>query len=124
MSTQNTIDEIVKFFFTLQLNMKMYHWITNSYPRHKASDEFGGKLGELMDKFVEVYVGRYNVKPVVSTIKVDPAFLTENGSEDLLIKSKKYLEELGNVIKSSDLLNIRDELLSEINQTLYLYQLK
>jgi len=39
-----TISEYVRFFFTLQLNIKMYHWNTTSYSRHKATDEFGGKL--------------------------------------------------------------------------------
>jgi hypothetical protein len=39
-----------------------------------------------------------------------------------LQKSKEYLERLN--IKDSDLLTIRDEIVAEINQTLYLYQLK
>ena len=47
------ISEIVRFFFTLQLNIKMYHWNTTSYARHKATDDFGGKLLSLIDKFVE-----------------------------------------------------------------------
>jgi len=124
MSHNDNINEIVKFFFTLQLNMKLYHWNTTSFARHKASDEFGGKLLGLVDRFVEVFIGRYNVKPSLSNIKIDSAFLTDEGSENLLIKSRKYLEELSNLIKDTDLLTIRDELLSEVNQTLYLYQLK
>jgi len=124
MNSQNNIDEIVKFFFTLQLNMKMYHWNTTSYARHKASDEFGGKLLELIDKFVEIYIGRYKVKPLLSSIKIEYSFLSDDGSEGLLLKSKKYLEDLGLIIKDTDLLTLRDELLGEINQTLYLYQLK
>lgn len=124
MSNQELINETVKFFFSLQLNMKMYHWNTTSFARHKASDEFGGKLSSLVDKFVEVFVGRYKVKPSLSNIKIDSDFLTDDGSEKLLIKSRDYLEFLSKVIKDTDLLTIRDELLSEVNQTLYLYQLK
>lgn len=124
MSHNENINEIVKFFFTLQLNLKIYHWNTTSFSRHKASDEFGGKLSSLIDRFVEVYIGRYNIKPIISNIKIDSAFLTDEGAGNLLIKSRKYLEELSNIIKDTDLLTIRDELLSEVNQTLYLYQLK
>jgi DNA-binding ferritin-like protein len=124
MSAQDNINEIVKFFFTLQLNMKVYHWNTNSFSRHKASDQFGGKLGELVDQFVEVFIGRYMAKPSISKVIIDPNFLTDEGSENLLIKSRKYLEDLSILIKDTDLLTIRDELLSEVNQTLYLYQLK
>jgi len=124
MSHNDNINEIVKFFFTLQLNIKLYHWNTTSFARHKASDEFGEKLLGLVDRFVEVFIGRYQAKPNLSNIKIDSAFLTDEGSENLLIKSRKYLEDLSNIIKDTDLLTIRDELLSEVNQTLYLYQLK
>jgi len=124
MSNQEIINDTVKFFFSLQLNIKMYHWNTTSFSRHKATDEFGEKLLSLIDKFVEVFIGRYKVKPSSSNIKIDSDFLTDDGSEKLLIKSREYLEYLSKVIKDSDLLNIRDELLSEVNQTLYLYQLK
>lgn len=123
-NSQETINNTVKFFFTLQLNMKVYHWNTSSYARHKASDEFGGKLGSLVDKFVEVFIGRYKVKPSLSKISIDSEFLTDDGSEKLLIKAREYLEFLNTIIKDADLLTIRDELLSEVNQTLYLYQLK
>ena len=124
MSHNDLINEIVKFFFTLQLNIKLYHWNTTSFARHKATDEFSGKLLGLIDRFVEVFIGRYQAKPLISNIKIDSAFLTDEGSQNLLIKSRQYLENLSNLIKDTDLLTIRDELLSEVNQTLYLYQLK
>jgi DNA-binding ferritin-like protein len=124
MNSQEIINETVKFFFTLQLNIKVYHWNTTSYARHKASDEFGGKLASLIDRFVEVFIGRYKVKPFLSNIKIDSDFLSDDGSIKLLNKSRDYLEHLSGLIKDTDLLTIRDELLSEVNQTLYLYQLK
>ena len=123
MSSQNNINELVKFFFTLQLNIKIYHWNTTSYSRHKATDQFNEKLLDLVDKFVEVYIGRYKVKLDISNIKIEASFLSDEGSEKLLLKSKEYLEGMENILKDTDLLNIRDELLGEINQTLYLYRL-
>ena len=124
MDPQSNINKLVNFFFTLQLNLKIYHWNTTSYPRHKASDELGGKMLELVDKFVEIFIGRYKVKPNIERIKIENVFTTDNGNEDLLNQSIKYLEDLNSMIKDSDLLNIRDEMLGEINQTLYLYRLK
>ena len=121
---QENITEIVRFFFTLQLNMKIYHWNTKSFARHKASDEFGGKLLPLVDKFVEVFIGKYKVKPMPSSIKISEGFVTDDGSESLLEKAREYLEKLNSKIIDSELLNIRDEFLGEVNQTLYLYQLK
>ena len=43
---------------------------------------------------------------------------------DLLLQIRTYLELLNNKINDSDLLNIRDELIGNINQTIYLYNLK
>lgn len=124
MDPQTNINKLVNFFFTLELNLKIYHWNTTSYPRHKASDELGGKMLQLVDKFVETFIGRYKVKPNIERIKIESVFTTDNGNEDLLNQSIKYLEDLNSIIKDSDLLNIRDEMLGEINQTLYLYRLK
>jgi hypothetical protein len=121
---QENINEIVRFFFTLQLNIKLYHWNTNSYSRHKATDQLGQKILELSDKFVEVFIGKYKVKPMIHKIKIVNDFITDDGSEILLRKSAKYLEELHLKINDTELLNIRDEILGELQQTLYLYQLK
>jgi len=124
MDPQSNINKLVNFFFTLELNLKIYHWNTTYYPRHKASDELGEKILELVDKFVEVFIGRYKVKPNIERIKIESAFTTDDGNEDLLNKSITFLEDMNNYIKDSDLLNIRDEMLGVINQTLYLYRLK
>jgi len=124
MDPQSNINKLVNFFFTLELNLKIYHWNTTSYPRHKASDDLGGRILELVDKFVEIFIGRYKVKPNIERVKIESAFTTDDGNEDLLNKSITFLEDMNNYIKDSDLLNIRDEMLGEINKTLYLYRLK
>jgi hypothetical protein len=116
---QKIINDIVKFFFTLQLLNKVYHWNTQSYARHIATDKFNSNLLDLTDKFVEVYIGKYKVKPTVSQINIES--MNDNDIILLFENSKKYLEEIK--ITDSGLLNIRDELLSEINQTLYLFAL-
>ena len=124
MDPQSNINKLVNFFFTLELNLKIYHWNTNSFPRHKASDELGGKILELTDKFVEIFIGRYKVKPNIERVKIENIFTTDNGNVDLLNQSIQFLEDMNHYIKDSDLLNIRDEMLGEINKTLYLYRLK
>ncbi len=116
---QKIINDIVKFFFTLQLINKIYHWNTQSYARHIASDKFNSNLLALTDKFVEVYIGIYKVKPNVSHVNLES--MNDNDIVLLFEKSKKYLEEIK--IIDPGLLNIRDELLGEINQTLYLFGL-
>ncbi len=123
MVSQQDINEIVKFFFTFQLANKLYHWNTTSYARHVASDRFNSVLGDLVDKFVEVFIGRYKLKPILSSIKIEPTYIDDSGIVILYEQAKKYLESLQTKFTDSDLLNIRDELLAEVNKNLYLFNL-
>ena len=75
-------------------------------------------------EFIELFIGRYKVKPVVGSIKIDPVFVTDGGAVELLNQAIAYLEGLNNMLRDVDLLSVRDELVGELNQTLYLYQLK
>ena len=123
MITQDKFNKLVKFFFMLQLHNKLYHWNTTSFARHKATDGFDDALQGLLDRFVEVFVGRYKMKPQINDIKIDATYLTDDGAVRLFEASKTVLEELSKDLQDSDLLNIRDELLAEVNKTLYLFRL-
>ena len=124
MDNQFFVNDIVRFFFTIQLLVKQYHWRTTSFARHKASEQLLTNLDENVDKFIEIFIGRYNVKPIITSIKMEKTFLSDEGNMDLLLQIRTYLELLNNKITDSDLLNIRDELIGNINQTIYLYNLK
>ena len=124
MSEQETLDEIVGMCFTLQLLNKLYHWNTTSFARHKATDEFDSTLQSILDKFVEVYVGRYSVKPAVKKLKLDESNLSDEGIVKLFIAVREYLKTFDKKFTDTDLLNLRDELLANVNQTLYLFNLK
>ena len=123
MISQSNFNDIVNFFFHLQILNKLYHWNTTSYARHKATDKFNERFIELVDKFTEVFIGTYNIKPQIKEIIINKDFLTDNGIKELFIFTKKYLISFNNMSLSSDLLNIRDEILAEVNQTLYLFNL-
>ena len=124
MNTQETFNEIMKFFFTLQLLNKMYHLTTTSFARHKATDAFDDDIQKHIDKFAEVYIGRYNVKINITKLNFNPEFLSDDGIERLFINSVTYLENLDRFVSNTELLNIRDELLADVNKTLYLFRLK
>jgi hypothetical protein len=122
--TQENLNEITTFFFKLQLLNKVYHWNTTSYARHMATDRFNGSMPPIVDKFIEVFIGRYQLKPIVSQINLRPENLTDEGIKQYFIRAKEYVQQLENYLSDTELLNIRDELLAEINQTLYLFELK
>jgi len=121
MINQEKINEIVNLFFTIQLLVKVYHWNTTSYARHKATDRFTESFLPLVDKFVEIMIGRYNVKPKIDSINLNEKYLTDDGIKKAMNFFYKYLMEMPQY--SSDLMNLRDELVGEISQTLYLFNL-
>jgi hypothetical protein len=121
---KENINKIVKVFFTIQLTVKLYHWNTTSYARHKATDQYLDKLTNNIDKFVEVFIGRYKVKPIVNNIKLNETYLTDIGIIDLFNQFRDFLNSMSSSFKDTDLLSIRDELLADLNQTLYLMDLK
>ena len=45
-------------FLEMLLLIKLYHWKTQSYATHKATDELYGTLNENMDKFIEILMGK------------------------------------------------------------------
>ena len=101
----------------------MYHWNTTSYPRHVASDRFDGILEDIVDKFMEVFIGRYQMKPMVHKISIEDTLITDKGIETAYKQAREILSQMQNSIPDTDLLNIRDELVGEINKNLYLFTL-
>ena len=50
--------EVVVKFLQILNTIKLYHWRTNSYATHKATDDAYDKLNANIDKFVEVLLGK------------------------------------------------------------------
>ena len=113
--------KIVLFFFELQLNLKMYHWTTNSYANHKTTNKLFEKLSDLIDSFVEKYMGAFSrpVMKIGSNVPIQN--MTKTKYIKLLKQAQDYLRgDLEKVIaKNTELLNIRDEMLGELGQSLY-----
>lgn len=113
------------FFLSLQSQLRMYHWQTKSYARHKASDKLITKIVELSDSFVEAHIGSQGG----SRPRATPGMvwgLKNLDDQEIL----KYLDTVvtfltmevpGFVNRDPSLLNIRDEMLSCIHQTRYLF---
>lgn len=124
--------ELVKNFFSFTQTIKLHHWQTESYAVHIATDQLHTALLPLVDQFVEVYQGRHN-KRVYSASEPTVAIAVKQCSEKEFIKflssSKEFLlslESLGFIQPSTDndLQNIRDEMLAQLNKTLYLLTFK
>jgi DNA-binding ferritin-like protein len=120
------MSDFVKYFFQLQNNIKLYHWNTTSFARHKASDELYEKIIELSDEFMEIYMGKYGRPNKGKANSITLKVWTDKDISEYIRTCLKDLEVLSLQLsqKDTDLLNIRDELMGKLNQTLYLYSLE
>lgn len=117
--------------FLEMLNMvKLYHWKTYSYSTHKATDELYSDLNTNVDAFVEVLLGKQGTPRVnLTSMKSLPLydFSSAGPFKQKIAQFKVYLEHMSKcptLMNNSDLLNIRDELLGNLNKFTYLLSLK
>ena len=96
-----------------------------SFSRHKATDKLVDKLDDAIDTFVEVYIGKYGRPNLTSkTGRIQLRNYNDEEAPALLQEAVDWMsEKLPKLLKPSDtdLLNIRDEILGHLNQTIYLF---
>jgi hypothetical protein len=140
----NDIADHILCFLELLNTIKIYHWSTLSYPTHKATDELHTKLSELVDSFIEIYIGHCSRGkgggggggaglgvPVFKFKSEKDASIEfcECKSLDAFCKvlddNIVHLEGLTDRLNGyTDLVNIRDEMVGALAQALYLLRLK
>lgn len=124
----NNLSSNVNFLVGLQVQFKILHWQTKGYARHKAFDEIVSTLADLTDEFVEVSMGkqgRFTLDESSKTITM--MNLQEVNIVEFLQSIKNRLIGMTNELsqeKDTDLLNIRDEMLGNINKLAYLLTLE
>lgn len=118
-----TIMKLVGF----QQQMRILHWQTKKYARHIAYGSIYDSLDDLIDKLAEVSMGKYGR----IDLSGDLGDVTLKNMDEISINSfvdefVKFLTGLNKEFDASvdtDLLNIRDEILGEINKLKYLLTL-
>lgn len=127
-SPQQT-SKIVKKFMEMLNCIKLFHWQTKSYSQHKASDELYENLNENIDKFIETLLGKDQSKIKKMERRLDLYDECVNGTDTIknrIFEFCNYLEDITYMFdarRDSDLLNIRDEILGDLNRFLYLLEL-
>lgn len=120
--------EIVHLMMTLRDQVKLYHWQTINYPRHIATNDLVTKLDVNIDQFVEVYIGKYG-RPKLSG-KTSSIYLRNHSDQEATKMIQEAIDWMTNDLTSklkktdTDLLNIRDTIIADLNQTLYLFTLE
>jgi len=123
--------EITVVFLEMLMMVKLFHWKTTSYATHKATDELYTNLNGNIDSFIEVLLGKTGSRiDLMSNKQIKLIDLSSQESLKREVESfKGYLVSLNdnkamNSMSNTDLFNIRDEILGNLNQFLYLLTFK
>jgi hypothetical protein len=117
--------KLISPLLRIQNQLRIFHWQTESYAQHKAFGKTYEALDELIDTFVETYIGKYGKVKAKLTYNLE----LDNLSDEYLTYIDDYISyliSLNNELdstKDSDLLNIRDEMLTALNRLKYLLSL-
>ena len=112
--TSEQIGEIAMIFLAFRDQLKIYHWQTLSYARHKASDKLVDDITDQIDRFMEVLQGSRNLR-LLLTSKSGKIKFTNQHDENAttLVAFRGWLTYgLPSILKPfrKDLTNIRDEM--------------
>ena len=125
----NTTDYFVQKTMDYLATIKIFHWTTDSYSTHKATDSLHQKLQELMDTFVETSLGHFNNKKSlvgkINNIKVNK-ITTDKELHNYTLEYKEHLRNIRNSlsdVNESEIITVVDAILTELDILLYLISL-
>ena len=83
--------EMTVKFMEILMMIKLYHWKTHSYATHKATDELYSKINENIDKFMEVLLGKTEIRTnLVNCRKISLIDLTSHEQLKREIEKLKF----------------------------------
>jgi hypothetical protein len=120
------IEQTMNYLATI----KIYHWTTDSYATHKATDALYKKLQTLMDTFVEASLGHFDNKKHIKKSVSKFHISNLNNIQELKAYTLRYKQTLKNIREKlpdnneSELINVLDDILTELDVLLYLLTLE
>ena len=128
---------LAHLFLEVRTQIKLYHWNTRRYARHKATDRFIETFEPLVDRFVEAAQGitiaeagpsanrivDYDAladrqKQAIGEFALTP---TDDNATRFLASFRHYMANLE--LSQTELAQIRDDMLEIADVTLYLFTL-
>ena len=122
------MDKIILNLLKLTTQLRIFHWQTESYARHKAFGTAYEDLSDLIDELVEVHQGKHGRISYEGSSSLELLNLSDLEPQAILVEVTDYLsQEFIKAVdseKDTDCLNIRDEILAVLNKLKYLLTLK
>lgn len=122
------MEKIILNLIKLQNQLRINHWQTESFAQHKSLGKAYDNLGDILDSLVEVHQGKYGRISYPSPTHIELVNMSQLDINSVLVEVTDYLStEFNKQVdpeKDTDCLNIRDEILQELNHLKYLLTFK
>ena len=119
-----------KFLFEYYLGLlgqiKVFHWATMNYSKHKALDDLHSSLSNDVDEVMEVYIGKFERQPLeIFSISMNAT----TNTKDLIVFLQEQREFIRGIRNKnfknfSEIQTIMDNMLASISRTIYLCKLE
>lgn len=120
-------EEIILKLVQIQNQFRFLHWQTFGDAKHRAYGGIYESLGEIIDKFTEAMMGKYGRPEFDGEFSIMFQDIKSLSVQDFMDGITEFLVSMTDQLDSrydTDLLNLRDEMLGDINQLKYLLTLK
>jgi hypothetical protein len=105
--------------------LRIFHWQSETFAEHKAYGKAYEVFSNLVDEFIEVYMGKNGRLKAKITYNIELDNYGEHNStylNDFILFLTNIDKEL--TPQDTDLFNLRDEMLAVLNKLKYLLSLK
>jgi hypothetical protein len=120
-------EEFILKLVQIQAQFRFLHWQTMGDAKHKAYGKIYSSLDDSIDEFTETMMGKYGrpeFEPEFSIFFQDIKSLSVQNFMDGICEFLVSMSDQLDSRYDTDLLNLRDEMLGNINKLKYLLTLK
>jgi hypothetical protein len=119
--------QIITKLVQIQNQFRFLHWQTTSYSKHKAYGKIYDSFNDLVDDFTEGMMGKYGRPVFTPEFVIAFQDISSISLQKFIDGSCEFLINLGEELDpkvDTDLINLKDEMLLQLNKLKYLLTLK
>ena len=118
----NKTKDLMSTFVNFVAQIHIFHWQSKKYAEHVALGSLYDGIQDLSDDFMEVFIGNNDGARAGSEDMIPGLFSLDVSSVgEVIFSFESFLKNMD--VESTDLLNIRDEMLALVHKTQYLLTL-
>jgi hypothetical protein len=120
-------EELILKLVQIQNQFRFMHWQTFGDAKHRAYGGIYESMNDLIDDFAEAMMGKYGRPEFEAEFSIMFQDLSKMDLQNFLDGITEFLVGMSEQLDSkydTDLLNLRDEILSQVNKLKYLLTLK